>query len=48
MIPEAAVEVHWLVNCDAGWGCSGCDWTGATLKEYWDAHGKPDEYKIPF
>jgi len=39
---------HWIMNCDAGWGCSGCDWTGTTLKEYWDAHGKPDECKIPF
>jgi len=41
-------QAHWIVNRDAGWGCSGCDWTGATLKEYWHAHGRPDEYKIPF
>jgi len=39
---------HWLVNSDTGWECSGCDWTGAILKDYWTEHEKLDEYKVPF
>ena len=39
---------HWLVNSDTGWECSGCDWTGAILKDYWTAHEKLDEYQVPF
>jgi len=39
---------HWLVNSDTGWECSGCDWTGAILKDYWTEHEKLDEYQVPF
>ena len=49
MIPEAAVEVHWLVNSDTGWECSCCDWAGAILKDYWTAHEtRRTDDNIPF
>jgi len=49
VIPEAAVEAHWLVNSDTGWECSGCDWAGEKVRDYWAAHEtRPDNDNIPF
>ena len=39
MIPDAAVEHHWLLFEDDGrWGCQGCNWTGEKIDDYWAAH----------
>lgn len=43
----APTPAHWLVNRDAGWGCQGCEWTGANLGDFWKTHERRD-HDIPF
>lgn len=47
---EAADHTHWIIFRDErGWGCQGCDWTGASIDDYYDAHGRPEhDSNIPF
>jgi hypothetical protein len=46
-ISEEAVEAHWLVNTDSGWGCDGCDWTSSKVEDFWKTHERSD-HDIPF
>jgi len=49
--PEGAVEAaHFAILRDDGrWGCLRCDWTGATIDDYWAAHEtRRDNDNIPF
>lgn len=43
-------DSHWLIFRGApGWECTGCDWTGPTVADYWEAHGiRSHDDNIPF
>jgi len=46
-VPDEATKTHWLWNGDAGWECTGCDWAGDKLDDFYAVHERPTD-DIPF